>query len=347
MCGLAGIAGSGIILPDIFVLRELSYLIGLRGEDSSGIFQGRIVGNRDPKQSDYTVVKNTVDISFFMNFNQKFEGGDKDLFSGINNNVFAVHTRAATKGAITTANAHPFDVGNYIAMHNGTLKDTKYADKDKTDSEMMFRDMNERGVQTVLEELDPDSAYAIVMFDKKTGELIFSSNEDRTLYIAFHKTRAVMYWASEKWMLEGILNRNNISYITGINQFKKGKICKVHPTDVPAGSNAAFDIDKFIPKKKKFEYNGSLGGQRTYGRSGWSDYPAYDTLNTVKQLPKPTKSIVLSNKIMYANCAGCSKQMTPVDQFYGYRVADTTYLCESCNNDQHELDEIVTTSLGN
>lgn len=209
MCGLAGAMGPDITSRDLEFLDELGYVTALRGKDSTGVFQGK--SNQYTKE--VTLVKQADEYSYFKWFQENAKEGNPKILNNIQCNFIAIHCRAATKGDINDANAHPFETERYVGMHNGTLTDRFYHHKTKTDSELMFEDMDKNGIERVLRFLDNTSAFAIVMFDKQTGEMIFTRNSLRTLYFAYHKDRAVVYWSSEKEMINLIAARKNFNII--------------------------------------------------------------------------------------------------------------------------------------
>ena len=77
------------------------------------------------------------------------------------------HNRAATKGMITKANAHPFRHRHIIGMHNGTLKtvgELDDHDKVETDSEALIRTIANQGLPAAWSKMNGDSA--IVYYNK-------------------------------------------------------------------------------------------------------------------------------------------------------------------------------------
>jgi len=55
-------------------------------------------------------------------------------------------------------------------------------------------------------------AWALVWWDKGEETLNFLRNKERPLWIAFTKSNDTLFWASELWMLEGVLRRNGVEY---------------------------------------------------------------------------------------------------------------------------------------
>jgi hypothetical protein len=134
-------------------------------------------------------------------------------------------------------------MSNIVGAHNGTLHDKKYEDAKKTDSEIMFRDINDRGLSTVLNELDKKSAFAITMYDKRDHCVYFTRNDDRTLSFAFLEGRGVMYWASELGMLKYVLDRAGEKYTTF--SLKAHHVVKIYAPDVTA-HNIQHDPGKIV-----------------------------------------------------------------------------------------------------
>lgn len=318
MCGIAGCLGPGIIQKDLEALKELSYCMGLRGMDSTGIYQANI---RNGKVISSLLEKDNSGVTYFKWFHESHRDGNKKIFEGITNTVFAVHTRAATKGAITVDNAHPFEFDNLVGMHNGTLVDKKYSSRDKTDSELLFQDANERGLSTVLSELDDKSAYSIVMIDKQKGEIIFTTNGLRPFHFCVVEDRSVVFWASEPGALRWIMNRHNIKIkentvytlkrdnIYSINPgayINKGPIYTIEELPKPVKVFKPAQQKKVIPK----------GGERMEDEGG-----------KIVNFPKNKNT---NEKIPTVFCHNCHKKLSLYEQWKSGGVAVKS--CVDCDD---------------
>lgn len=214
MCGLLGISGPGIQTKDLQMFKQMGIVSGVRGLDSAGIFQTRTIGNSKSFQHLEGWYKTVGPFTELLDSIEADKKKYPHLITAISIDLLMGHVRAATKGEITSANAHPFDVEKYIGMHNGTLIDRRYQHASKTDSEMMFHDMDVRGIEEVLTTMDDQSAYAVTVFEKKSNTVFFATNGKRPLWFITLKDRSVTYWASELGILTYVLNRNHEKYHT-------------------------------------------------------------------------------------------------------------------------------------
>jgi hypothetical protein len=302
------------------------------------------------------------------------------LVEGTDTKVIAGHCRFGTKGAVTSANAHPFVFSNVTGMHNGTLskhigkprvrinKDTKKKGKweeiEETDSEAFFRFLNDHTLLEALSEIqDNTSAYAFVWYDKRDQTLNMVRNDRRPLWIA-QTSMNTLYWASEKEMLEFILNRNMNGYGKNIDDIMM----------IPVDTHIAFDLTAGNPSKnftttplklKKTEsYWGGEGGffrgkvdNKVNPLYSWRDNDSFaenkkkvnDNVITLPNVPKPKTDPVrkengfflINNKgfttkeyeaLLEKGCVFCEQQAFKNDkvQWLDY----STYLCPKCLEDK-------------
>lgn len=233
MCGLFGIAGPGITQQDLDIVKDLGIISQVRGTDGSGIFQVR--SNAYSPKYDQSLIYKTEDT-----FSELLIDVDWDkkkynnLLSSINVDVIIGHVRMATKGIISDSNAHPFVFENLVGAHNGTLKDKKYEDKVKTDSELMFADISANGLIKTLDNLHKDSAFAITMFDRVNRKMYFTRNAKRTLHFALNENRSVLYWASEPYFLKTAIKRRNVdAYYFSLSE---DAIWELKPSDITSAT---------------------------------------------------------------------------------------------------------------
>ena len=237
--------GQGILSPDHDIYEDLMRVSTLRGQDGTGHFQGHLGKYIN---STYFIEKQPWEVNEFFNWVHSSKG-NKLILKSLQDNIFIGHTRAATKGSLSQANCHPFRAKRLIGVHNGTLNDLKYQKKDIVDSLLLYEDIAERGLKTVLEELEPSSAYALNFVDLDEKKVYFVRNEKRPLHFAMNKSRAVAYWASEEAMLEYILKRHKISHYD-IEYFEPGKIYSLAiPSGIVSGRKTTFEVEEFTPRK--------------------------------------------------------------------------------------------------
>lgn len=188
ICGHVGVAGS-ITSKEERAFRTLLRLDTLRGEDSTGIAGMKASGVT-------TIVKDALNAYDFLNEKEArkpFEGWVKILMG---------HNRAATRGAINPDNAHPFEYGDIVGAHNGTLN--RYNNlldghKFKVDSQAVFYHMSEESVEDLWKNLD--GAAALVWINKKDKTLNFLRNDKREFAFTTSTDGKTLFYASEPWML--------------------------------------------------------------------------------------------------------------------------------------------------
>lgn len=223
MCGLCGVLSTTVSNTEFEKFIQLFNVSSLRGEHSSGLFsvkeiEAKSKHNKDSHKYSTTYIKGVGPSGWFAETNWKaikervHDSADTVLVAG--------HCRHATRGTVSSANSHPFNFSNLIGMHNGTLSDNigpKITKKDKkghpitvdeTDSESFYRFLNDHTLEEALAELRPHGdAFAFVWYDKVKRTLNFFRNDKRPLWIA-QVNASTIYWASEKEMLQFILNRS-------------------------------------------------------------------------------------------------------------------------------------------
>lgn len=126
-------------------------------------------------------------------------------------NVLLGHNRYATKGAVTSSNAHPFDFPKLAGAHNGTLTNQSLLDDHinfQVDSENIYHHMNRHGPEATCKALS--GAFALTWYNKEDQSVNFLRNDQRELHYAYSEDRKTLIWASEKWMILVACSRQDL-----------------------------------------------------------------------------------------------------------------------------------------
>lgn len=199
MCGLTGVAGK-VDWTHKKILEELLLMSQLRGIDSTGIATLSQACELDIKKKPYPAYE------FLM-----MEDVEKFIDRNVPDSAVVIaHTRAATTKYINYETSHPFQYGHICLAHNGTLTGRgglKEWGDGRIDSQDIAYNMEKVGEAETLSGLH--GAFALTWVNMNELTFNFARNKERPLYFCFSDNGAVMYWASEAWMLRGTLARNN------------------------------------------------------------------------------------------------------------------------------------------
>lgn len=348
MCGLYGMIGPGISVQDLNFIKDLAYISGLRGTDGSGVCQGGVY----KKAIHWKTYKNKHSIDYFL-WDVKTHKDHSDILDSTSDNFMLGHTRGASKGELSDENAHPFDVGDLVGTHNGTLHDKAYQHEKKTDSELMFEDMDARGISTVLKEIEAGGAFAVVVFNKRTGEIQFARNDKRTLYYCWNKDRRVFYYASEARMLYFAADRTHVK-IGEVKSFAENVIYTLKPLDVEsngfpkwtARQIPAKPIVRHTPRNDLPPFNSAYERNVPLLIGPPAEQPPLPgfIINTPNGnvISLSDRKLIKNNHEKHANslrvnCIYCQNEMDLYDQYKGTEIDIGTYSCESCDNINKEI----------
>lgn len=194
MCGIVGMAGD-LTAGDRRVFRDLLDVCQLRGRDSTGVININ-------RQKSYGYIKSVGPPSYLVDrrsYEQTIETGTHAAFIG--------HCRHKTSGAVTIANAHPFEFEDegIIGVHNGTLQNYSRLEGysfQKVDSEVLYEHLSKNGPEETFNQID--GAWACVWWNDQAETLNFIRNDKRPLWFCWSEDKRKMYWASSIWMLSAI-----------------------------------------------------------------------------------------------------------------------------------------------
>src|SRR5690606_34142878 len=103
--------------------------------------------------------------------------------------AIGIHTRYATQGSVSDANAHPFKYGKIIGSHNGMVHAPhKYV----VDSEYLFDTINKKGYKGLE---DCEGYWGLSWYNKKT-KLFYLTVHHGSLAYGVHN--GVCYYSSDK-----------------------------------------------------------------------------------------------------------------------------------------------------
>jgi predicted glutamine amidotransferase len=195
MCGLVGMMG-GLLHGDQALLKNMLFMDHIRGKHATGVAVSGGAG------FETEMFKMALPSPYFLELAPL-----ASLLSNFQFNVVAMgHNRHATKGASgDPSGAHPFVKGHITLMHNGSLTTHATLTKENftVDSEAIARAFEVDGALATIPKLR--GAFALTWIDQDEGTVNFVRNDERPLSFAAVDNR--MYWASEKLMLQWLLER--------------------------------------------------------------------------------------------------------------------------------------------
>jgi asparagine synthetase B (glutamine-hydrolysing) len=337
MCGLFGMIGNGIAAADLQMVKDLGYVSALRGTDGAGVVQGSIWSSG---RMEWITDKENESFTDFMWFMEHGKDGTKEILNDKDVNFILGHTRFATIGAATIENTHPFRLKTLIGMHNGTLKDFKYKHKTKTDSELMFHDIEARGIEEVLATLDEESAYALMYIDLVKVEIVIARNRKRPLFFTLNTDRPVMYIASEKWMLEIMAMRLGL-HISSLYSFVEDTILRFKPGAVVAKKPPNWNYIDVKPKKETLPIEEAVSQFRmSFGSP--EDKKKEPPLERFQCVEIPETMVRKRTKAEFMKeCKGCGQMMDLFDQWIGGKMSGLCLLCDGMrkNLDKHTVQQ--------
>lgn len=199
MCGIVGVLGN--VTPEAFDVFEVMLSVDmLRGKDSTGV--AAIAHNKEAN-----IVKDVfwpLELMRTDDYAENIESKQKTAQCLIG------HNRAATKGVVNKRNAHPYQYGSIIGVHNGTLREDLSPDSRvfDVDSKSIFYSINKKGVDWTWKNLK--GAATLVWFDLTHNTLNILSNTQRPFFWGFSKDNSQMFFSSEDWVYKTACHRAGI-----------------------------------------------------------------------------------------------------------------------------------------
>ena len=199
MCGHVGVAGR-IHKAESDIFQDMLYCDALRGMDATGV--GRVGAGRS-----ITIFKNSLPSYELMGY-KAF-----DNIAAPGARVLIGHNRSATVGNRDNKhNAHPFEHGDILGAHNGTLPYDSRTKLEKhndfgTDSEALFYNIARNGIEETIPKIW--GAWALVYYDARDNTINFLRNDQRTLFYVLSEDKKTLLWSSEVGLLHWITSRRN------------------------------------------------------------------------------------------------------------------------------------------
>lgn len=190
-----------------FIFDQLLYETQDRGEHATGIASFKRDGSFELYKKDINADKIT---RLDENYRKIVDGFDAEETS-----VVISHTRYYTKGKPDkNFNNHPFEIGNVIGLHNGSVKNddhlfTQYKDKftrvGEVDSEIIFQLINHynnenitvKGLRKALEDTWIRGLFALAFVHKNDTNTLHLIKQEKPMYVGYWQEAGIVIFNSD------------------------------------------------------------------------------------------------------------------------------------------------------
>lgn len=275
MCGLVAIidhSPTKFFQEDFETFWTMLLLNSIRGEHSTGV-----VGVRKDGKAEYIKVPGHP---FNLDKWKDFDEYKKRMVQQYTSVVG--HGRFATRGAITSKNAHPFKRGDITLVHNGTLtnfeelkRNYKNGDVFEVDSDVCAQLFNNFAIQETLSKLW--GAFAFIWHDQRDNKIRAVRNYERPLWM-FKRTDkdkyylasdpSVFSWIKDKYKMTGTVEEIETNTLYTFDNKTNGEVTKEKVTT-------------------NFTQAVSYGG-KNYGTNDYYDNWTRDNISNLAKKPNPT-----------------------------------------------------------
>lgn len=283
MCGLVGLYGKSLSIAAEKMFKYALYFDQLRGEDSTGV----MIASKDFIGDGVTteVVKSLGTPSELYKKFGKFQG-KTSLTNKANIFCLLGHNRYATQGGISEETAHPFDFGEVVGAHNGTvlkytLEKLHEAKNYEVDSQRIYSHLGQGNPITDVWEV-ADGAMALTWFNKTDYKLRIIRNKDRPLYIAYSKDQKMFAWASESWMLSVSADLAKVE-IEEPFMLKENLLVEVFFNEEGRIVTTEVEVPPFV--RKTYGYSGSFKGYNWDDDDNWMTPKGNNNVTPLKKQP--------------------------------------------------------------
>lgn len=282
MCGLIGMFSKELLTRvELNALKELFMVTQLRGIDSTGLLHADLLYKRE-----YYMEK---EAGSFLALTENHP----DSLQSLRGNFVMGHCRYATKGSVTSDNAHPYVFDKIVGMHNGTLSDRKYdpdsldlprKDRGKfTDSYLFFRELNKviksgGSVDDLIKDMRWTSAYAMVFWDLMSKVSLFR-NSDRTLFIGVEKSNGTVVLSSEERFIR-LISTSKIDF--EITKVETDTLYEINLKEI-GSSKTPWTTSALTKQKQPETFYSGVWDDFDYGPYRW-DKNKQDWVYTKKEL---------------------------------------------------------------
>lgn len=351
MCGLVGVVGCNLTLMHLEAFKWMLYLDVIRGEDSTGIAFRKTITNKKG-QSQVTLVKTEGHPS---SLNRKFpELFDHKgvLYSRSNERFDFVmgHNRAATVGAVTANNAHPFHHGAITGCHNGTISGglnslpVSNTIVGNTDSEKLIYALSTgMSIQEVMNSVT--GAAALAWWDSKKQTFNLYRNKERPLFISHNDAKTIYAYSSEEWILKLAFNKTRLAeFAKNVKEFKVDEHMEILFSDYVIKETKINKVEPKVYTPPKQVYNTSVTTfpARKEVKLQNHDTPNWWEKETVKPFRAESGWIDLSHlgkdefeeRAKYG-CALCQDDLEYEDNLEGHVkwIEKDIPICSSCSKE--------------
>jgi asparagine synthetase B (glutamine-hydrolysing) len=253
MCGLVGIVGANLGTLHLEAFKWLLHFDVTRGEDSTGVAFKK-TATLNPNQSKLVVAKaEGHPLALAIKFPELFSKKGVLHYQPLERFDFLMgHNRAATIGAVSANNAHPFHHGPITGCHNGTIASglTSLPNSStivgNTDSERLIYALS-KGL-TIKEIMDKvKGAAAMSWWDSSKKTFNLYRNKERSLFFTHDDAKTIFAYASEEWILRMSLNKAKLLELTkNIKEFPVNSLL-----EIKLGNNSVEEVTTTIVEPPK------------------------------------------------------------------------------------------------